>query len=56
MTDDAGIRKAADRFADYIRGETLTVRLVFEPLPGVEPVEVKISGAAVKLYLQVVYA
>jgi isoleucyl-tRNA synthetase len=53
-TDDAAIRAAVAQFADYIASETLATRLVAEPLPGVEPIEVKIGSAHVKLYVQVV--
>ncbi len=56
VTDDANVRAAAERFADYLCGETLTARLTFEPLARVEAIEVKIGGAVVKLYVQVVPA
>jgi isoleucyl-tRNA synthetase len=54
VTEDATVRDAAERFRSYVEGETLCVRLVFEPIEGVEPVEVKLGGAPVEIYLQVV--
>ena len=48
-TEDAELREAATRFASYLENETLAVRLGFEPLSGVEPVELKIGGAAASL-------
>ena len=41
------------QFIDYIQGETLATKLVFEPLPGVAPVEINIAGHAAKLYVRV---
>ena len=55
-TEDAELREAATRFASYLENETLAVRLGFEPLSGVEPVELKISGAAASLTVRVVTA
>jgi isoleucyl-tRNA synthetase len=56
VTDDAVLRAAVERFAAYIRSETLAVRVVFDPLPGVEPIELKVGSSRVKLYIQVVSA
>jgi isoleucyl-tRNA synthetase len=53
-TDDAELRAAWEQFAEYIQRETLAVRLVSGPLEGVEPVELKLAGTLVKLYIQVV--
>ncbi|MEX0675796.1 MAG: isoleucine--tRNA ligase [Pirellulales bacterium] len=55
-TDDEALSGAADRYLEYIQGETLAVRVDFEPLAGVEPVEVKLGGPLAKLYVQVVSA
>jgi isoleucyl-tRNA synthetase len=52
-TDDVGLREAARRFSDYIQNETLCVRLTFEPIPGVEPVELKLGTARATIYAQV---
>ncbi len=43
---------AIEQFADYIRGETLATELHSEPLPGVEPVEAKVAGEIVELYVE----
>jgi isoleucyl-tRNA synthetase len=53
VTPDAALSDAANRFRDYIQGETLTVRLVFEPLPGVEPIELNLGGVKAQLYVRV---
>ncbi len=52
VTDNAELRRAVEQFAEYIQAETLCTRLVFEPLAGVEPLDVKIAGQAVKIYLK----
>ena len=56
VTDDKSLSDAANRFRDYLQGETLTARLVFEALPGVEPIELNLSGSKASLYVQVVKA
>ncbi len=56
VTDDAALRDAIVRFTDYIKSETLAVRIVFELIAGVDPVEVKLGTATAKIYLQVVPA
>ncbi|HEX3727865.1 MAG TPA: isoleucine--tRNA ligase [Pirellulales bacterium] len=53
VTPDESIREAILRFGDYIRQETLAVRITFEPLASATPVELKIAGAQVTLYVQV---
>jgi isoleucyl-tRNA synthetase len=45
----AELQKAIEKFRDYICGETLAVKLVFEAQSGVEPVEVEIGDDKVKL-------
>jgi isoleucyl-tRNA synthetase len=52
VTESEELKAAAKTFAEYIGGETLSKKLAFEPLPGVEPVEVNIAGHAVKLYVR----
>jgi isoleucyl-tRNA synthetase len=54
VTDSKELIGAVKQFAAYIQAETLAVELVFEPLPGVEPVEVTIGDFRVKLYLKVI--
>jgi isoleucyl-tRNA synthetase len=53
-TDDADLRAASEQFADYIRRETLAIRLVLGPLEGAQAVELKLTGTLVKLYIKVV--
>jgi isoleucyl-tRNA synthetase len=45
---------AVKQFAAYLQAETLTVELLFEPLPGVEPVEITIGDFRAVLYLKVI--
>ena len=43
VTDSAELRAAIEQFRDYIMTETLAVSIGFEPLAGVEPVDVEIG-------------
>jgi isoleucyl-tRNA synthetase len=52
VTASAELRAAAEKFADYIRGETLARRLAFEPLPGVSPIEIDLGGHKATLYVK----
>lgn len=54
VTEDRVLGKAADRFRDYIQGETLGVKLGFESLPGVTPIELNLGGVKASLYVKVV--
>jgi isoleucyl-tRNA synthetase len=54
VTDSAEIRRAVEQFNDYIRGETLAIRLKLGPIDGVEPVEVKIGDDTLQLYVRTV--
>jgi len=56
VTDDAQLQAVVREFADFIRGETLAVRIVLEPLSGVEPIELKLGSSTLKLYVKVVRA
>jgi isoleucyl-tRNA synthetase len=47
----AELTKAIDDNRDYIASETLAVKLVFEALQGVEPVEAEIGDGKVSLYV-----
>jgi isoleucyl-tRNA synthetase len=53
-TDSPAIHDAVARFRDYIMRETLAVELKFEPIAGVEPVEVKVGDETVVMYVKVV--
>ncbi len=54
VTEDKSLGDAAERFRDYVRGETLAVQLGFESLPGVAPSELNVGGIKAALYVQVV--
>jgi isoleucyl-tRNA synthetase len=53
VTDSAELRAAIEKFRDYIMAETLAVSIGFEPLPGVEPVEVEIGDFQATIYIKV---
>ena len=52
VTESAGLRAAAEQFADYICSETLAIELRFEPMPGVEPLEIVVGDHKALLYVQ----
>jgi isoleucyl-tRNA synthetase len=52
-TDSAELRKAIETNRDYIMGETLAVQLVLGPLPGVDPIELELGEARIKLYVRI---
>jgi isoleucyl-tRNA synthetase len=54
VTESSELRQALEKFIDFIKAETLAVKLVFEPLPGVEPVEAKLGEWSLKVFLRVV--
>jgi isoleucyl-tRNA synthetase len=56
VTDEAPLREAVERFRDYVQRETLTVRLGFEPLAAVEPIELNLAGRKARLYVRTVSA
>ncbi|HTM53707.1 MAG TPA: isoleucine--tRNA ligase [Pirellulales bacterium] len=56
VTDDPSLREAAEKFRDYIMRETLSRRMTFEPIPGVEPAALKLGSMAATLYVQVLPA
>jgi isoleucyl-tRNA synthetase len=56
MTQEAPLRAAVERFRDYVERETLTARLGFEPLAGVEPIELNLAGRKAQLYVRTVSA
>ena len=53
-TESAELRAAIEQFCDYIMTETLAVSIGFEPLAGVEPVDVEIGDYRAKLCIRVV--
>jgi isoleucyl-tRNA synthetase len=53
VTDSEELAAAIQKFRDYIAQETLAIKIVTEPLPGVEPVNVKVLGHDLAVYLRV---
>jgi len=53
VTQSAELRTAIAQFRDYIATETLAVSIGFEPLAGVEPVEVEIGDYRATLFVSV---
>ena len=47
-----GAAPAVRQFADYVRGETLAAAIVFEPLAGVEPIDVALGDETLKVYVE----
>jgi len=45
--------EAVRQFAEYIKAETLGVKIVFEPIAGVEPIEVTLGGQSLQVYVKV---
>jgi isoleucyl-tRNA synthetase len=54
VTADQGLGDAADRFRDYVQGETLCSKFGFESLLGVEPVEANLGGVKASIYVRVI--
>ncbi|HLA85274.1 MAG TPA: isoleucine--tRNA ligase [Thermoguttaceae bacterium] len=53
VTESAELLEAAQAFADYIRGETLAVALDGQPIDAVDPLELKVAGFEMKLYVKI---
>ncbi|MBX3414458.1 MAG: isoleucine--tRNA ligase [Pirellulales bacterium] len=53
VTDSTEVHAAMSAHGDYIRTETLALELTHEALPGVDPVEAKLDGATLHLYVKV---
>ncbi len=53
VTESAELRGAIEKFGDYIKKETLASKFVFELIPGVEPVEVQLGDALLKVFVRV---
>ena len=51
VTDSDELQKAIEENSEYIQGETLADRLVFEALKGVEPLECEVAGVQVLIYV-----
>ncbi|MCG8584166.1 MAG: DUF5915 domain-containing protein, partial [Pirellulales bacterium] len=54
VTESAELRAAVGQFVDYIKGETLSVDLAFDPITDTDPAECKVAGDAITLHIQVV--
>jgi isoleucyl-tRNA synthetase len=53
VTKSEDLLTALKQFGEYVCRETLAVELQTEAVPGVEPVEVKVAGHALALYVKV---
>lgn len=53
VVGDDEVIAAIRQFADYVKGETLAVAVTFEPIAGVEPIEISVGGKAVQVYVKV---
>jgi len=54
VSDSDEVRRAVERFGEYIKRETLAVDLGCRPVDGAEPVERNVAGFRVMLYVKVV--
>jgi isoleucyl-tRNA synthetase len=54
VTESAAVRDAVAQFVEYVRRETLAVELLTEDVPNAEPVELKLAGHTVTLYVKAV--
>jgi isoleucyl-tRNA synthetase len=52
VTKSAELTAAAGEFSDYICGETLATELQAGPLTGTEPIQVKVAGELIELYVE----
>ena len=52
-TESDAIRAALESFGDYIKGETLAVKIISEAIEGGEPVEAKADGEKLTIYVKV---
>jgi len=53
-TESKELRAAIQMFSEYIRNETLTVELVWGSIPDAEPIDLKLAGHQLTLYVKVV--
>lgn len=56
VTESDELARAINEFQNYIRGETLAVELGTDGIPDAEPVELKLAGHELMLYVKVVAA
>jgi isoleucyl-tRNA synthetase len=54
VNNSTELAQAIERFHDFIARETLAIRIVFQPLPGVDPVNLKVLGHEIAIYVRVV--
>ena len=54
VTESPELTAAIEKFREYIAQETLALKIVCEPLAGVEPVRVNLAGHELAIYLRVV--
>jgi len=54
VTDSTELPEAIERFRDFIAQETLAIRIVDQALPGVAPVNLKVLGHEIAIYVRVV--
>ena len=52
VTESTGVRKAIEKFRDYIAAETLANNVAFEPLKDTTPIESKLGDAALHVYVR----
>jgi isoleucyl-tRNA synthetase len=53
VTKSVELLAAIEKFRDYIAQETLAIKIVTEPLPGGEPVNMKVLGHDLAVHLRV---
>jgi len=53
VTESEELTAAVGQFANYIKGETLAEQLACEKVEGAEPVELKVAGQKITLYVKV---
>jgi len=56
VVGEAYIQQVVNRFADYIRGETLANCLLNKPLPGAEPIKVTLDDHYLEMFVRPVRA
>ena len=54
VTESPEVRQAVEFFHDYIKEETLGLRVSLEPIDGVDPIEVRIGDFNVTIYVKVI--
>ena len=54
VTESEELLAAIRQFISYVQNETLAIELLAQPIEGVEPVELKVTGFELNLYVKVV--